>query len=143
LITLWESSTAENGIHIFRVRFAHKYQDKPIITNVLQIEPHISYAIIIIINERYESIPVFWRFVQAAHKSLQSTNPQGMWSKVFSILSNIYDGSGRQNPEMSLIIGAEGRQSSSILRDQFNYGDLKPRGHYVSDRLIRFDILLP
>lgn len=98
-----------------------------------------AYEGMFIINERYESIPAFWRFVQAAQKSLQITNPQGLWAKVFSILSNIHDGSGRQNPEMSLIISAEGAQASPILKEPFNYGDLKPRGHYTAEvEMIRY-----
>jgi hypothetical protein len=91
-----------------------------------------AYEGMFIIKERYEAMPAFWSFVESARNSLQSANPRGMWAQVFDVLAKLRNAGGRQEPEVSMIQAADGSKYSTVLKMDFNYGDLKPRGHYSS-----------
>lgn len=86
---------------------------------------------IFILSEKQAAIPNFWAFVQSAHESLK-TQPDTKMAKAFAALVDVYQG-GKSNPEAKNILNSSGIAISSVTREQFNYGNLKPRSHYTTD----------
>src|ERR1039457_6532156 len=89
------------------------------------------YEGIFTVRERQVSMPAFWQFVSKAYTSLRQGHPQSQWTAAFGAL-NALQGNAAGNEEATRILSATGPVASPVLKATFNYGELKPRGHYVS-----------
>lgn len=92
---------------------------------------------VLVVRERSEAMPAFWRFVKSAAADLGRRFPGSTWARVFGTLQGFHAGKVTGNPEVELISKAEGRSNSPAIGREFDYGDLKPRGHYDSDDAMR------
>ena len=86
-----------------------------------------AYEGIFIVRERQIAIPAFWQFVTKAETSLRQTKPQSPWAAAFTAL--VATGN---NDEAARIEKAAGRAYSPVVKAEFDYGELKPRGHYTA-----------
>lgn len=90
-----------------------------------------AYQGMFIVRERQTAIPAFRQFIEQASASLQKAHPQSPWARAFAALEAL-----QTRPEISeearLILTANGPRFSTALGQQFDYGQLKPRGHYTS-----------
>lgn len=86
---------------------------------------------IFILSERQAAVPNFWKFVTDANASLQK-NPKTKVAKAFSALMAVQQGL-KTNPEAARILKSEGSAVSSVTNEPFDFGNLKPRSHYVAD----------
>ncbi|MES2823999.1 MAG: DUF3160 domain-containing protein [Pseudomonadota bacterium] len=86
---------------------------------------------IFILSEKQAAVPNFWKFVQSASDSLKA-KPESKITKVFAALIAVKDGI-TTNSEAAKILASSGISNSSITNDKFDFGDLKPRSHYVTD----------
>ncbi|MGA2184840.1 MAG: DUF3160 domain-containing protein [Bryobacteraceae bacterium] len=86
-----------------------------------------AYEGIFIVRERQVAIPAFWKFVESAHASLARLHPQSPWTAAFAALVAV-----NRNEEAGRILNASGSHVSSVTREEFDYGELKPRGHYTA-----------
>lgn len=90
---------------------------------------------VFILEERHRAIPAFWAFIDAAAQHYeekgQGNEAASRWAKVFNTLGNFH--AGTRVDEEGLIATETGSAPSSALDTIFNYGELKPRGHYTSD----------
>jgi hypothetical protein len=91
-----------------------------------------AYEGMFIVREQQEAIPAFWEFVRRAHEVLRTAPPDSRWAAIFATLAKLREGKDHADAEMARILRAEGRARSSVLNDEFDYGELKPRGHYTS-----------
>jgi Protein of unknown function (DUF3160) len=91
-----------------------------------------AYDGLFILLERRQAIPAFWRFVGGANRELEKAAPHSGWAGVFRVLAHVESGHATNDPEAQRILAASGTESSSILRHAFDYGELKPRGHYTA-----------
>ncbi|MCX6236648.1 MAG: DUF3160 domain-containing protein [Bacteroidia bacterium] len=89
-----------------------------------------AYQGLFIVKERDEAIPNFWKFVLEADKYIKNQNPSSVWATVFSTLKDINSGN-TQNPEVKRILN-EQDCFCEIIDGDYQYSDLKPRGHYTS-----------
>lgn len=94
-----------------------------------------AYQGLFIVKERDEAIPNFWKFILEADKYIKTSNRNSVWAPVFSTLKDIYSGN-TQNPEVNRIMGEQDCFCEIIGRD-YQYSDLKPRGHYTSTKEMR------
>jgi hypothetical protein len=90
-----------------------------------------AYEGIFIVRERQVAIPAFWKFVASAHASLAQAHPQSPWTAAFAALMAV-NTKPDNNEEAMRILQATGPRFSSVAQDQFDYGELKPRGHYAA-----------
>ena len=90
-----------------------------------------AYEGIFILRERQISIPAFWQFIAKTNGSLQRAKSQSQWARVFAALDALAS-RPESNDEATRILSANGSQFSPVLSTQFDYGELKPRGHYSS-----------
>ena len=88
---------------------------------------------IFILSERQGAIPKFWDFVDKANQSLKQKNPKSKMAKAFAALTAIQNGTSKANPEANLIMKSDGHSISSVTNEDFDFGNLKPRSHYVKD----------
>jgi len=88
-----------------------------------------AYEGIFILRERQTAIPAFWQFVEKANASLGRSNPHSPWTRAFAALAAL-ETRPERNQEAARIISADGPRFSPTLGVQFDYGELKPRGHY-------------
>ncbi|HTC92663.1 MAG TPA: DUF3160 domain-containing protein [Terriglobales bacterium] len=86
-----------------------------------------------IVHERRGAMPAFWAFVEAARDALGASAPQSPWAAAFAAVANLRYGTVQENAETTRILNARGSALSSVTGKDFNYGELKPRGHYASD----------
>jgi hypothetical protein len=86
-----------------------------------------AYEGIFIVRERQVAIPAFWKFVAGAHASLARLHPQSPWTGAFAALVAV-----DHNEEAARILNAAGSHVSSVTGEPFDYGELKPRGHYTA-----------
>jgi hypothetical protein len=86
-----------------------------------------AYEGLFILLERRQAIPAFWQFVHEADAALGKTGSR--WAKVFHALAQV-ERPGPEDPEAQRILRARGVERSSVWEDNFDYGELKPRGHY-------------
>ena len=86
-----------------------------------------AYEGIFIVRERQIAIPAFWQFVKSAEASLREKHPQSPWAAAFAALV-----ATSNNDEAARIEKAEGRAYSPVVKAEFDYGELKPRGHYTA-----------
>ena len=90
-----------------------------------------AYEGIFIVRERQVAIPAFWKFVASANASLAQLHPQSPWTAAFAALVAV-NTKPESNEEAVRILQATGPVFSSVVQDQFDYGELKPRGHYAA-----------
>jgi hypothetical protein len=90
-----------------------------------------AYEGIFIVRERQVAMPAFAQFVSQAAASLRQTSPQSPWTAVFEALAPV-GSKPESNPEAARILRSEGVQTSSVTGRPFDYGELKPRGHYTA-----------
>jgi hypothetical protein len=90
-----------------------------------------AYEGIFIVRERQTAIPAFRKFVELANASLLRSNPQSQWARSFAALAALQTNPAT-NEEAGRILNADSPRFSPTLGTQFNYGELKPRGHYTA-----------
>jgi hypothetical protein len=86
---------------------------------------------IFVIKERTQAIPAFWDFIKAANTYLKKSDNSSPWTPVFDALESLQKGE-TQNPETNSIMNATTEIYSEVLKKQFDYSQLKPRGFYTS-----------
>lgn len=89
-----------------------------------------AYEGLFILVERRQAIPEFWQFLHGANAAL--ANASSPWAAVFRALDQVGSKAQPDDPEAQRILRAEGVEHSSVLNADFNYGELKPRGHYAA-----------
>lgn len=82
-----------------------------------------------ILSEKQAAVPRFWKFVEGGGAAAK---PDSKLAKIFRALLAVRDGSPR-DPESRKILTTESISVSTITGEAFNYGNLKPRGHYVAE----------
>jgi hypothetical protein len=90
-----------------------------------------AYEGIFIVQERQNAIPAFRQFVDLASAALARSYPQSGWTKVFAALAAVPT-KPETDDEARRILNATDPQFSPVLGVQFDYGELKPRGHYAA-----------
>jgi len=90
-----------------------------------------AYEGIFIVRERQTAIPAFRQFIELASASLLKSHPQSPWARAFGALQ-AFETKPETNEEARRILSADGSRSSPVLGTQFDYGELKPRGHYTA-----------
>ena len=90
---------------------------------------------IFILSEKRSAIPDFWKFAQSANESLKS-NPGTKVAKAFAAVMAVRGGA-KGNAEAERILKSEGRLVSSVTNELFDFGNLKPRSHYVADQTMQ------
>ncbi|HPN94145.1 MAG: hypothetical protein BWY28_02354 [bacterium ADurb.Bin236] len=88
------------------------------------------------IFERYKAIPSFWSFVSDANKyySSHESESDNRLRGVFAVLDGLRHDSEDRNTEIEKILASEGVSYSETLGVDFEYEDLKPRGHYTRSK---------
>ena len=91
-----------------------------------------AYEGLFILFEREVAIPAFWDFVRSAQTN--ATPDTKNWNKIFATMLALRAGSTDPgiNKELSLILAATGNHRSGVLDHNFDFGNLKPRGHYTA-----------
>jgi hypothetical protein len=89
-----------------------------------------AYEGLFILLERRQAIPAFWQFVREANAALDKTNSP--WAGIFHALDQVASKAMPDDPEAQRIMRGGGVEYSPVLNGDFNYGDLKPRGHYTA-----------
>ena len=89
-----------------------------------------AYEGLFVLLEHRQAIPAFWQFVRAANAALGNTGSR--WAPAFHALAQVETAVKPDDPEAQRILRADGVQHSSALGRDFNYGELKPRGHYTA-----------
>jgi hypothetical protein len=90
-----------------------------------------AYEGIFIVRERQMAMPAFADFISQASAALRQANPQSPWTAVFEALAAV-EKNPASNPEAVRILQASAVQTSSITGRDFDYSELKPRGHYAA-----------
>ncbi len=88
------------------------------------------------IKERSQAIPAFWNFVTLADAYFKKSETSSPWAPVFNVLGCIKR-KEVQNPESKRILNCESKIYSDVLRKEFDYSQLKPRGFYTSSALMQ------
>ncbi len=83
-----------------------------------------------IVQERRQAVPAFWAFVDAARDALPL---QSRWASALAVVAQLRNPGPQPDPEVRLILNAEGGAVSSVTGKRLDFGDLKPRGHYAFD----------
>jgi hypothetical protein len=89
-----------------------------------------AYQGLFIVRERDEAIHNFRKFILEADGYLKKSTQKSAWKPVFATLNEFYSGNNT-NPEV-LRIKNEKDGLSDIIKENYAYSDLKPRGHYTS-----------
>jgi len=87
---------------------------------------------IFVLSERQAAMPKFWKFVERANAELQ-TSPNTRMARAFAALIAVREGS-HDNAEARKIINSADVSISSVTGHDFNFANLKPRGHYTRDK---------
>lgn len=94
-----------------------------------------AYEGLFVMSEREGAIPAFWAFVAKANAELRVKPDAGRWQKVFATLSAMRSG-GTADPvikaELAKIVAASGQRSDVVGAANFDFANLKPRGHYTN-----------
>ena len=85
-----------------------------------------------IVKERQQAMPAFWAFVTAAQKSLQASAPGSRWAIAFDAVAESRSVAKATNADALHIQQAHGVFHSPVFGGQFDFTELKPRGHYTS-----------
>jgi hypothetical protein len=83
-----------------------------------------------ILAERYQAMPRFWDFVREARRDAKKLDPK--WAAVFEALESLRAEARPSHPEAKRILAAAGPEVSQALGEPFDFGELKPRGHYAA-----------
>jgi hypothetical protein len=83
-----------------------------------------------ILLERRHATPAFRSFVAAANQALGRASPGSPWAKAFAALAAFFRGD--ETGEAGRIAHGNAPALSTVLDSTFDFGDLKPRGHYAS-----------
>lgn len=90
-----------------------------------------AYEGMFILKEREQSMGSFWNFINAANQYYQKSPGASKWAPIFSTLVEFNSGN-IQGAEARNIQAAQGREHSVLLERDYDYSELKPRGHYTS-----------
>ena len=93
-----------------------------------------AYEGMFIVQERRQSMPAFWAFVGMANASAASFPAGSPWPRVFKTAAALRNPPARSGPEIQRILKASGKATSSVIGKPLDYSEMKPRGHYESDR---------
>ncbi len=88
-----------------------------------------AYQGIYVTLEKNEAIPNFWKFVSEANQFYQKSNKNANWAKVFKALSDLHS-ENKMNAETEKMY-LMNDQISDVKKEQFQFSNLKPRGHYT------------
>jgi hypothetical protein len=90
-----------------------------------------AYEGAMIVSERQSAMPTFWSFVGAARKSLDGSERDSTWARAMRAVadSRLKTATG----EAARIRATSGRAASEVLGADFDFSELKPRGHYAAD----------
>lgn len=94
-----------------------------------------AYQGIFIIKERDEAIPNFKAFIEKAEKHFKKSESASAWTPIFTALADL-NADRKNNPEVQKILQQK-KAYSDILRRDYDYEDLKPRGHYNSSEAMK------
>jgi hypothetical protein len=83
------------------------------------------------VKERAQAIPAFWNFVNSANTHFKNNSVKSPWSQVFETLVSL-EKNDPSNPEIKRILASEGKTYSDLLKKEYDYSQLKPRGIYNS-----------
>lgn len=92
-----------------------------------------AYEGIFIQAERTRSIPAFWEFATLAEAEARKDARLVKWAKVFRAMREVRGGSSADpivDLEVKRILAARGTAPSAFTGRPFDFGNLKPRGHY-------------
>ncbi|TDR38995.1 uncharacterized protein DUF3160 [Tahibacter aquaticus] len=92
-----------------------------------------AYEGIFIVNESQRGMPAFWIFAETAAADLAARQPDSPWAKAFAAIVPLRDPTAVLQGESALIAAAKGKAVSLATGEEFDYGELLPRGHYASD----------
>ncbi len=90
-----------------------------------------AYEGLFIVKERENAMPDFWNFIKEADKYYKQNQSKSAWANVMGTLAQLNAGTS-QNAEIIKMQKAEDKSYSDVLKKDFNYTELKPRGHYTS-----------
>lgn len=93
-----------------------------------------AYQGLFILRERRLAVPAFRELVRAARSALPV---QTKMARMFRSLEAVVSGDPRDDAEAALILAAKGPARSPVLGVEFDYAELKPRGHYAADPVLR------
>jgi hypothetical protein len=86
-----------------------------------------------IVQERQQAIPAFWSFVDAARTNLSTKPAASPWRAAFEAIAALHANRTAASAEAARIARASSRAYSPVFGAEFNYSELKPRGHYASN----------
>lgn len=85
------------------------------------------------LSERVAAIPRFWSFINLAQAHLADTQAGSKLDKAFTALRALNSDKPTANAEAALIMQSQGSATSTVTGKPFDFGNLKPRGHYAAD----------
>ncbi len=88
-----------------------------------------AYEGIFILRERQSAIPAFREFIRMAAAESPRSNLAKPWPGIFAALEALQNNPD-SNDEARRILRATGAEFSPLLGADFDYAELKPRGHY-------------
>jgi Protein of unknown function (DUF3160) len=83
------------------------------------------------VKERTQAIPAFWNFINSAYSYFKDNPKYQQWTVVFEALSKLQK-NDLQNKESNRILNSEEKIYSEVLKQEYDYSQLKPRGFYTS-----------
>ena len=90
-----------------------------------------AYEGAMIVSERQRAMPAFWAFVDAARNSLDSSAHDSAWARAMRAAAGSRQATA--SGEAGRIRAASERLTSEALGGEFDFRELKPRGHYAAD----------
>jgi hypothetical protein len=86
-----------------------------------------------IVQERQRAMPAFWSFVEAAQAALSAGSASPPWRAAFEAVAALHaNRRTAANSEAWRIARASGKAYSPVFGAEFDYSELKPRGHYTT-----------
>ncbi len=95
-----------------------------------------AYEGLFLLRERMDAIPAFWLFVDSAASELEKQAPLSRVAKLFTAARSSRDPL-TPNDEARRMRAHAGLAVSSVLSETFDFGELKPRGHYTTKPAFR------
>lgn len=90
-----------------------------------------AYQGLFIVKERDQAIPSFWQFIDKANSWYSTKNSK--WTTTFAVLSEFKKGTNPTRPEIKHINECS-NAVSEVTGEEYSFFNLKPRGHYSSNR---------
>jgi hypothetical protein len=108
--------------------------ERPILvtTDILWEIAGAAYEGMFIVQERQQAITAFWSFVDSANAALRAKFPASPWAIAFAAVAAVHSGNIGINPEAARIFRAADKAFSPAFGRNFDFAELKPRGHYAS-----------